>query len=280
MNWIKLTIEIPDEKQELLIAELLDLDIDSFEQFDNRMNAWISASRWDDVKREELEQTLNRSFPDSRWQSEEITEQNWNAEWEKSITPVRAGSFHIQPTWLQDPVEKDLTLIYIDPKMSFGTGLHPTTRLMLHFVDELVTPSTRQVIDVGTGTGLLSIASIKHGASHAFAFDIDPWSRENALENCHLNHVSESVDIREGGVEVIPETLVADLMLANINRNTLKAILPLLIDHLDTEGTLVISGLLRSDRSSILKTAEELSLSLIKEKSEGEWIALGFERKD
>ena len=278
MKWIRFTIEVPASIHELLIAELMDLELESFEQFDNRLDAWIDASRWDDVKREELERLLNRYWPGAAWRREEVAEQNWNEEWEKSIRPVRVGSFLILPTWLEAAPEEGVRQLRIDPKMSFGTGLHPTTRLMLRFVERLVTGETDSVIDAGTGTGVLSIASVILGAKQVFAFDIDPWSERNARENCEINRVQNRVGIQLGGIETIPAGMKASLILANINRNTLMALLSRLTEHLHPDGDLVLSGLLSEDREAILQRAGEIGWSMQDELGEGEWLALHLTR--
>ncbi len=148
-------------------------------------------------------------------ESEEIVaDQNWNEQWEETISAQTIGRFYVKPTWDNSTVPPDKILLEIDPKMSFGTGYHETTRLMLRFLPDVLEEGDH-VIDAGTGTGILSIAAIKLGAKSAFAFDIDEWSINNTLENIILNGVSKKITVREGSSEVILGEEKADVLLAN-----------------------------------------------------------------
>lgn len=272
MSYIKLTIYVSAPYQEMLIAELLDMDFYGFEQFDDRIEAYIDTKRFDDVNREQIEQILSLHPEAPDFEIEEIEERNWNSDWEKGIQPLEVGPFFIRPTWSNKEPGKDQILMEIDPKMSFGTGYHETTRLMLKQLANLDLTG-KKVLDAGTGTGVLGIAALKLGAASVFAFDIDPWSIRNASENALINSVSDQFEIREGGAEVIPETEF-DLAAANINRNEIIRILPILKKAVAENGHILLSGLLKTDKDMVLKKIKELKLKYINEVSENEWILI------
>jgi len=272
VSYIKLTIYVSAPYQEMLIAELLDMDFYGFEQFDDRIEAYIDKKRFDDVNREQIEQILSLHPEAPDFEIEEIEERNWNSDWEKGIQPLEVGPFFIRPTWSNKEPGKDQILMEIDPKMSFGTGYHETTRLMLKKLANLDLTG-KKVLDAGTGTGVLGIAALKLGAASVFAFDIDPWSIRNASENALINSVSDKFEIREGGAEVIPETEF-DLAAANINRNEIIRILPVLEKAVAENGHILLSGLLKTDKDMVLKKIKELKLKYINEVSENEWILI------
>ena len=275
---IELTLHLPDDLHELLIAELLELDFDGFVQEDDRLLAYLPAPRWNDVKREHIERWLLAHGTDAPLEERPVAPQNWNAQWEETIRPIAVGPFLVKPTWTSAPEEHaDKMLLEIDPKMSFGTGYHESTRLALRFLPGLVRQGDR-VLDAGTGTGILAIAALRLGAASAIAFDIDPWAQENAVENFLLNGVSKQVDFREGGIEVVPEEDF-DLLLANINRNVLLDLLPAFAAKMRADGRLVLAGLLRQDREQMLAVADEHAFTLAHEATEGAWWAVVVKRK-
>lgn len=279
MNHIRVKIEIEEVYQENLIAELLDLDFEGFEQFDDRLVAYISKPGFNDVSREYIEQLLSAYPGDNIIEQEEIEEQNWNEAWEKTVEPQEIKPFLIRPTWSDRQPGPGQMLLEIDPKMSFGTGYHATTRLMLLSLPAL-DPRGKTVLDAGTGTGILAIGCIKLGASSAFAFDVDEWSEINARENILLNGVDEKVEIARGGVETIPKNKKFDLVLANINRNEIIGMFETLISHLKQNGDLCLSGLLKEDNKAIFRVNESLGepVQLIDEQSLDEWIRIRFKK--
>ncbi len=278
MDYIELRISVKDDYQELLIAELLELDFEGFEQLDDVLVASIPATRFDDTKREEIEQKIMAFGEESSILSEQVlTPKNWNQEWEKTIKPQTIGKFYVHPTWssfdgeLEDKIE-----LMIDPKMAFGTGYHATTRVMLEWLPEVVNEGDT-VLDAGTGTGILAIAALKLGADRAFGFDIDEWSETNAKENILLNKV-ENFEVKLGSTEVIPEGDTYDLILANINRNALIELLPELVRRLSKGGKLLLSGLLEEDEKIIKEQQVVAPLTYKGTRQHGEWIAILFEK--
>jgi ribosomal protein L11 methyltransferase len=273
VNYIKLIIEIDEQYQELLIAELLDMDFYGFEQEDDRLIAYVEQPRYNDAHRETIEQIV-AAFPGASFsEADSIPEQNWNETWEKSIKPQSIGKFFVKPTWSGATPASEQILLEIDPKMAFGTGYHATTRLILNELSTIQIDG-KEILDAGTGTGILAIAAAKLGAKRALAFDIDPWSRDNAVENIYLNDVAESVEFRFGGMEVVDDHEKFDLILANINRNVILEFLPSLSDHAREGATLLLTGLLHTDESVLRDRLENLPLTIKKITREDEWICL------
>lgn len=278
-NYLKLTIQLPFDYQETFIVRLLDFDFEGFEQFDDHIEAYIPAQRFDDSKREELEQVLMAIPPsDAAILSEEIIKpRNWNEEWEQSIKPLHLPPFFIRPTWSPADQPEDTILMEIDPKMAFGTGYHETTRLILDMLPDIVKKGV-EVLDVGTGTGILSIAALKLGASSAFGFDIDEWSQDNAVENALLNKVDHSFTVAEGSFETVEKGKRFDLLLANVNRAAILSMKDQIVDHVKEGGDIVLSGILAKEQEMV-KTAEPFaSLTHVKTTSEEEWVAIHYKK--
>lgn len=276
MNYIRLEIAIQSDYQEYLIAELLERDFEGFEQENDRLIAYIPQERFSDVYREEIEQWLSAQRDTCYIIKESIEEpRDWNEEWEQTIQPQLIGQFYVRPTWIPTAAPEGKILIEIDPKMAFGTGYHETTRLMLRLLPEFISKDAR-VLDVGTGTGILSIAALKLGAHSAYGFDIDEWSYDNANENALLNGVAEHYKVNRGSFEVVATGDRFDVILANVNRNAILGMAKHLTGHLKEKGVLLLSGLLENERNYILEDKNFASLKFLKELQEGEWISLAF----
>lgn len=278
---VALTVPLPDDFHELLIAELADLGFDAFERFDGSEHeeeavvAYGPAAVWTDGAREAVEAWLRGRGLPVRLSDRTVLAVNWNARWEATMQPLPVGAFVVAPTWAEVPPEHaGKTLLRIDPKMSFGTGYHESTRLALRFLPGLVgrTPGGERVLDAGTGTGILAIAALRLGAREAIGFDVDSWSVENASENAALNRVSDRFTVREGGLEEVPETGF-DLVLANIHLEVLCGLLPLLAEKLVDGGRLVLAGLLTMQRAPMMEAVTAAGLVLHDEATEGEWWA-------
>lgn len=275
MDYLQLTLSLKDEFHELLIAELYEMDFEGFEQEDDKLIASIPAPRFDDTKREEIEKMLTKLGGFSSILSEEmIAPQNWNETWERSIKPQQLGPFYVHPTWTEYEGGDGTVELIIDPKMAFGTGYHATTRLILEWLPELIEEGNR-VLDAGTGTGILSIAALKLGAQSAFGFDIDEWSKTNAEENIYLNKVNH-FQVELGSLDVVPQNRSFDTVLANINKNALKELVPGLIGRLEDGGRLLLSGLLTEDEEDMLALESVQALNHVETRTEGEWIAILF----
>lgn len=271
MNYIKLVFDIEEPYQELIIAELMDMDFYGFEQEDERLIAYVQQPRYNDSNREYIEQVI-AAFPGaSFYEADTIPEQNWNETWEKSIQPQSIGRFLVRPTWSAAMPSEDQILLEIDPKMAFGTGYHPTTRLILIALGKLDF-NGKAVLDAGTGTGILAIAAARLGASRVLGFDIDPWCSDNAVENIYLNEVADRVEFRFGSMDVVDDNERFHVVLANINRNVILDLIPAFVKHTHPGGTILITGLLDTDEFIIREKLDMLPLSVDHMTQEGEWI--------
>ncbi|MEM8486059.1 MAG: 50S ribosomal protein L11 methyltransferase, partial [Bacteroidota bacterium] len=200
---IELTLNLSPHLHDLLVAELDAVGFNGFVQEETRFQAYIPPKKWVADAREVVQHWLQLHAPGTTWQEQEIVPQDWNKAWEASIQPIRIAPFYVRPSWA--PAVEGFIDIVVDPKMSFGTGHHETTRLLLKMMPDHITPGC-DVLDAGTGTAILAIAATKLDAGKVFAFDIDPWVSENVAENLALNAATTSVSFSVGGMDVVPDT--------------------------------------------------------------------------
>lgn len=255
--------------KEILIAKLLELGFDSF----NETNGGLLAYTDQDCTDSQI-QSLLEAFPDNTITykgNSPLPDINWNAEWEKNFEPINIedklylrAEFH--------PPMPDREEIIIQPKMSFGTGHHATTYLMLKQMMDMDF-SGKTVLDMGCGTSVLAIYAKKHGASSVKAIDIDEWSVVNSQENAERNQVQISVE--QGTAENLGGEEF-DIILANINRNILMEDIPVYHKVLKKEGKLLLSGLCFFDADDIIGICESLELELIRREDREEWVSLLF----
>lgn len=269
MDTIELTLTIPASEHDRYLA-LLEAAATGFVQDDTRLRAYVPADRWAMVNREQLQARLTADgYPDAL-SIRPLAAKNWNEVWEDALTPVRVGPFLICPTTVDvPPAHTDATVLRIDPEMSFGTGHHATTRLALHLLADSLRPGAH-VLDVGTGTGVLAIAACRAGAATALGVDTNPDAVRNAQQNARQNAVDDCVTVQEGSMEVVPKTQY-DLVTANITRRVLLDLLPDLRSHLPETGTLLLSGVLRPHRDSVLDATASHCLELDDEAAEDGW---------
>jgi len=221
-------------------------------------------------------QSMNSVFDPERIKIKYLPHQNWNDEWKKYFKPFAATpGIWIRPPWEALPESASGMEIIIDPQMAFGTGHHETTRLMLQCMEQF-TPRGKDVLDVGTGSGILSIAAAKMGARSITAIDIDEDAIENAAHNFRLNGV-EKVELLQGDIEVVGDHQY-DLILANINLETILRLAYNFLTLLKPGGFLIISGILITDYDRVSYIYLHTGLELIRKLEKGEWMALIWER--
>ncbi|MEK7264355.1 MAG: 50S ribosomal protein L11 methyltransferase [Bacteroidota bacterium] len=266
--FIEFSFSIEELEQETLIAFLSQFNFEGFWQENNFLKAYIEQQLWN----EHSHIFLKEQFPDLQFSITEIQNQDWNKEWEDSIEPILATEkILVRPSWKEIENSDGKIIITIDPKMSFGTGHHETTRLMLQLMEKYVKPNDF-VLDLGTGTGILAIAAIKLGATKCVAVDNDEWSIENTKENVVVNNVENAIDVFLGTLETVSQNNF-DVLLANIQSSIILPILPLMISKIKPNGIILLSGLLKEEREKILSSLSENSLHIIEEIGENEWIA-------
>lgn len=206
---------------------------------------------------------------------EEVEEQNWNAEFERSLEPVHVtDDLVITQSW--NPVDAPGALVVtIDPKMSFGTGHHESTRLISRLMMGL-DMTGRNVLDVGTGTGTLAIIAAKRGAARVVAFDNNEWAVDNARENFERNGVDAQIELVLGELSEVDMTDV-DIIVANLHRNLIIELLPELARRFGPrERTLLTSGVLIVDYDGLIEAAAAQGLRVIEDVRENEWVATRF----
>lgn len=274
---IEVVLPVPEALHDPLVIQLDALGFEAFWEEPDQLKAYMPASQWRAAVREAVRDLLRRQGLPDAIEVRTIEPENWNARWESQLQPIAVGPFLIKPSWHAVPEAYATHIVLeIDPKMSFGTGYHESTRLVLQMLPDCVEPGAR-VLDAGTGTGILTIAALKLGAGSAIAFDIDPWAAKNAQENFVRNGVASSVEFRQGSIEVIHERDF-DLILANIHRRVLCDLLPAFREKVRPTGWVVLSGLLCEERDLMLETAAAYDLEPVHEATENAWWAVMFKR--
>jgi len=270
MKYLKLNLKTENEEQsEICMALLTEWPVLGMEQKDSGLEVYLNEEDWNE---ENILDSVSPYIQSFEWET--IEELNWNQQWESSFEPVYLGneiliraSFHVsQPQYRYQ--------IVITPKMSFGTGHHQTTRLMLQFIHTLYLENKR-VLDFGCGTGILSIFARMKGASFVLGTDHDEWCIQNAKENIALNELN-GIEISDCALNEVEGPY--DVILANINLNVLKDHVKELFALLNPEGILILSGILCSDRDALSKVYSEGGFHLRAAQSEGDWLAMQWER--
>lgn len=274
MDTIELTIPVGAARHETLIARLEEYGFTGFQEEDGRLKAYIGADDWSAGKSNYVKSWLRRQEVEGPVEEQRIPEQNWNARWEQSIEPLTVGPFVVKPTWAAAPADAEgRHVLEIDPKMSFGTGYHESTRLMLRFLPDLIHGRER-VLDAGTGTGILAIAAVRLGAASVIAFDISQWAEENARETVALNAVADQVDVRQGTIDTVVPEEAFDVILANIERDPLIELLPAFAEKLAEAGRVALAGLTRDDEPRMRSAIAEHGFAIEREARENEWWAV------
>ena len=272
MDTVEITLAVPELEHDRYIG-LLDDRATGFRQTHAALTAYVPTDTWSEAARDRLAARLQADGYGEALTVRHLQDRNWNAVWEDSIAPVRVGPFLLcgRSTDIP-PSHADAVPLRIDPKMSFGTGHHATTRLALRLLVDAVGENDR-VVDVGTGTGVLAIAACRLGARSVLAADNNPKAVANARENVAVNAVGGCVSVRDGSIEAVPDD-PADVIVANITRDTLLDLLPALRPRLVDDGALILSGLLTSDRPQMLDALSDHTLAVDKEISENGWWAV------
>lgn len=272
MDYIELSITVPSaEVAEILTAELADMPFESFTTERDVLKAYIPQHALADCK-DEADALLERYGVSGRYV--QIESQNWNALWESNFTPVDVdGRVLIRaPFHAAQPGHE--TEIVIMPKMSFGTGHHATTCLMVRMILGADLHG-RRGLDLGCGTGVLAIAAVRYGAAEVDAVDIDDFAYENCCENVQTNGVADRIHPIMGDISAVAGRKY-DFILANINRNILLHDMEACVGVLQRGGEIFMSGFLVQDIDTMREAAAEHGLALTREAQDNGWVALGF----
>jgi ribosomal protein L11 methyltransferase len=273
MNWTEVTFQIEpiDPWRDILIAELGELGFDTFEETDQGLRAYIRTERYDPLE-VRGSTTLNNEHVKVTFTAHNVPPRNWNAEWERSFVPVEVGKevriraeFHEQVTGFAHD-------IVITPRMAFGTGHHATTRMMVEAMLKLDLRG-KHVCDLGCGTAVLAILAERLGAASVHAIDIDEQAVVNARENLTLNGCKR-IRVDKGDVALLgPRS--CEIILANIERNTLLRDMQAMQNALLPGGALLLSGFVTSDRPLMENAVKEAGMVHAEHLEHGEWALIG-----
>ena len=269
---VSFSIRPLDPAREILIAELSQLPYESFLETENGLKAYIREADFDIASLQELNVlTFGKSQID--YVTRIIPEENWNAKWEADFDPILVDGLCL----VRAPFHETQDVAYeivIMPKMSFGTGHHETTFLMIRQMLQLDLIG-KNVLDMGCGTGVLAILACKMGAKKVRAIDIDEWSYTNSFENAKSNDCN-GIEIEQGDVELLKGPESYDIILANINRNVLLSDIPNYVNRLNKDGLLLLSGFFTEDLEQITSVCAKTGLRLENFQEKNNWVSAKY----
>jgi ribosomal protein L11 methyltransferase len=265
------TVSPKEPTTEILIAELGNAGFESFVESEEGVTAYIQKTEWKTNILEDIF-VLNSNEFSIEYKCNEVAQTNWNAEWEKNFEPIQVDNlvsirapFHEHPNLKYD--------IVIEPKMSFGTGHHETTHMMVQHLLKLDVEN-KKVLDMGCGTGILAIFAEMKGAKPLDAIDIDNWCYENSLENVSRNNC-ENISVYEGDALLLGDKKY-DVIIANINRNILLMDMKVYTNCLNEKGVLLLSGFYEADIPVIDAEVSKFGLTLETTIQRNNWVALKY----
>ncbi len=287
MKYFEVSCEIrpfSEDAADVLSAQLAEIGFESFSQTESGLLAYIQQSAWNEDEMRQVVRNFCLPEVEIRYTKAEAPDEDWNQVWEEEgfqpiIIPSEEGQeealivVHDVKHTNVPPAKYD---IVITPRLAFGTGSHSTTRLILRTLARLDLKG-KDVIDAGTGTGILAILAMKRGASYVFAYDIDEWSVENAKENLLLNKIYKNVNVEVGASYMLKGQPKADLLIANINRNILLEDLPQFAKVVKDKGKMILSGFYQPDVDTLTEAALQHGFFPIDMECEGDWAMLLFE---
>ena len=265
------SVEPKELGSEILIAELGEKPFESFIETDNGFSAYIQKELWTEDILNDIYLLSSPEFTIS-FIVEQIEQVNWNEEWEKNFEPIDVdGKCHVRaPFHPKTNAEFD---IIIEPKMSFGTGHHETTHMMIqHLLETDVT--NLKTLDMGCGTAILAILAEMKGAKPIDAIDIDNWCYLNSIENAQRNNCHE-ITVYEGDANLLKDKNY-DVIIANINRNILLNDMQQYVDSLKKDGILLLSGFYNEDIPFIDASCTEKGLTFVKKFERNNWVSLKY----
>lgn len=258
---------------EILIAELGHVGFESFVENDNGVTAYIQKQEWNSNILDDLYILGSAEFK-IKYSHYEVIQTNWNKEWEKNFNPIQVdGQVSVRAPFHENPSLK--YDIVIEPKMSFGTGHHETTHMMIQHLLALDLEN-KKVLDMGCGTGILAIFAEMKGAQPTDAIDIDSWCYQNSIENVQRNGCKH-ITVLEGDSSLLKGKKY-DVIIANINRNILLSDMKIYTDCLHQEGILLLSGFYKADIAIIESEVVKHGLVFDKMIQRNRWVALKYNK--
>ncbi|TYB79463.1 50S ribosomal protein L11 methyltransferase [Bizionia myxarmorum] len=259
---------------EILIAELGYAGFESFVETETGVTAYIQKEEWQADILEDI-QILDSNEFEITFEYHEIEQVNWNAEWERNFSPIVVDEICAVRAPFHEKFDTEFDII-IEPKMSFGTGHHETTHMMLQHILKNDFKN-KSVLDMGCGTGVLAILAEMKGAKPLDAIDIDNWCYLNSLENVERNNCHH-IKVLEGDASLL-QGKSYDVIIANINRNILLQDIPVYVTCLNAKGLLFLSGFYNEDISAIEALCNKVGLKRVDKLEQNKWVALKFEKE-
>ncbi len=280
MNYIEVVFKfepLSNDGREIIAAILSQISFDSFSDTKEGVNAYIPEMEFDQEAMLALINPIKEHFDSFHFYTKVIEAQNWNATWEKNFEPIVVSEHcRIRAPFHELSEKYDFDII-IEPKMSFGTGHHATTVLMLKLMHD-IDFRKKTVLDMGCGTGILGIFACLKNAEKVLGVDVDPWSFENTMENAQRNNVSNLTAIQGDASQLVDKTF--DVILANINRNILLNDMEIYINSMAKGSILILSGFYLQDLPIISEKATNQGLKYLKHIEHENWIAIQFIRNE
>ena len=273
MNYISFVFYIKQSwQQELVIAALDDIGFEGFEEKQGEVIAFINEASFNEKLFREAINPLQETY-DFSFSTLTVADQNWNELWEKSFQPIVIGQDIIVRASFHTPSPHVKYDIIIDPKMSFGTGHHATTSMMLQLMLE-EDFNHKSVLDFGSGTGILSILAAKRNAAAVLSIDHEEWAYKNSIENFQLNSIATARALKGDATSF--EGKFFDVILANINRSIIIATMQQFAVSLNNPGKLFISGFFEADEKAVTDSANQYGFTIIQKLKQDDWIALSI----
>ena len=283
-KWIEITITITLETQEAIINACWELGANGVVQSGSRLSEtseqvtayWPTQTDigqkvhqisilWDNLR------DLGIAYGPCLITTQEICENKWDLVWKKAVQPVRISeTLIVAPPWAQISCSEEVNIVRINPGTGFGTGNHETTQLCLRKLGKWLKTGDN-VLDIGTGSGVLSIAAAILGASQVTAIDNDPMTLDNAIENVQVNDVVDRVNIFTGDVNHSEINGCYQIVISNIDYSSLTILLPKIICHLKNNGRLILSGVLSSETKIFEARLLDNDLAIVEHETQGEW---------
>ena len=269
MEYIEVDIKIEKSEvfSDIVVARLNEIEFETFLENDNGVRCYIQAKLFD-KKKLDIELYKIKQYTKLNFNINHVAQKNWNEEWEKNFKPVQINSHCLIRSEFHNNSGNFKDEIIITPKLSFGTGHHETTFLMINELYNLDL-NDKSILDMGSGTGVLSIVASKNGAKQVVGIDIDEWAFQNSIDNAKLNN-TENISFLHGDIKLI-ENQDFDIILANINRNIIEKDIEEYYNLLSDKGDLLISGFLVEDVDFIINLSINNRFNVINKKNKGQW---------
>jgi ribosomal protein L11 methyltransferase len=276
MFYHRLQVICDSDFTEILTAEVAEAGFDTFVEIEKGFEAYAEENNLNQPLLEEIQERYKRVNP-LVFIQDKVEKQNWNEEWEKNVDPIFVEDQCLIRAEFHKIEKKFPYEIIITPKMSFGTGHHQTTYLMVK--NQLkIDHQNKKVMDAGCGTAILSVMASKLGAKEIEAFDIDEWSVPNGVENAEINHCT-NIHIRQGKIGDMNFHGKFDIILANINKNVLLSEMKEYAGFLPVKGLLLLSGFYTSDIDDLKKEGALYSLTEVRRDERENWASLLLEKQ-